>query len=175
MNTKPSNSNQYNSPPASSNDLRIDAALGVYSRSTPAPGLESRVATRIANARQESFRTRSAAHRLLWQRLSVGALATAGACAIVVGTVQHSHRDLSRLATKPPVNASSGVSTAETQHIPTRATPASPQIDPQSPRRPAHGRATVTRNQPRHPDGVAVPRSPYPPDEQSGSQDKPEQ
>jgi hypothetical protein len=173
MKTKPSNSKNFNSPSAM-NDQSIDAALGIYARATPAPGLESRVATRIANSRRESFRVRSAAHRLLWQRITVGTFATAAACGIVVGTLQHSHRSAPPQIVRHRTVSSGGATPAELQHFPAHGIPVTPQIDPRSPRTPAHGRAMVPRNRAHHEAGVAVPRSPYPPDEQPDSQDKPQ-
>jgi len=176
MTTKPSNHNYSSSPQISSlNDVLIDATLALYAKVEPEPGLESRIADRIAQIQRESARTRSATRLLIWKRLSVGALATAAACGIVVGTVQHSRHNLPPQVGRSTANSSNGAGIATAPHTPTRAIPVSPQIDPNSPRTPAHGRAQISRNPNHHPNGVATPRSPYPPDQQPDSQDKPEQ
>ena len=78
-------------------DARIDAALRVYGRAVPTPGLESRVAARIAATPHQSYRSASswfAGSRwmVLLRGVSVGALAAAASAAIVVGTVRHSQQ-----------------------------------------------------------------------------------
>jgi hypothetical protein len=161
MKTKPSknpNSN-YSSPASSRHDARIDAALRVYARAVPTPGLESRVSAHMAAAPERSFQVVRRLRLVILQRVSVGTLAAAAACALVVGTVQHSHHVL------PPVGLSrpgGGVGSAGMIHVPTQAMPQSAKIDPASPRRAPHSRATLTHPRGRHANGVAVPPSPYP-------------
>lgn len=148
---------------SSVHDARIDAALRVYGRAIPAPGLDSRVAARISAMPRQSFRSGTAA-LLLFRRFSAGALAAVAAGAIVVATVRHSqHISLPQAARVP---LSGGVSGAEGAHIPTHAVPQSATIDPEAPRTPPHSRATISRGRGHKPAGSAVPRSPYPPDQQ---------
>ena len=167
MKPKPSTDNS-----STVHDARIDAVLSVYGRAVPVPGLESRVAARISTAPRTSFRSMSFGFRsnpglVLLRGFSIGALAAAAACAIVVGTVRHSQQiALPQAASRA---RSGGVSTAGAPHIPTHAVPQSATIDPQAPRPAPHSRATVTRNAGNKPAGSAVPRSPYPPDQPSSS------
>lgn len=143
----------------SGHDVRIDAALNAYARAIPAPGLESRVAARVAVARRHPTRSMHAARVLILQRFSCGTLAAAAACGIVVASVQHSHR-----AALPPIirfGDSGGVGAAGAVHVPTRRTPQTPSINPAAPRTPPRSRAVVSPNSGHHA-GAAVPRSPYP-------------
>src|SRR5271170_919773 len=108
---------------SSSYDARIDAALRVYGGAAPAPGLESRVAARIAATPRHSYRSASAFTGSRWMVLlrgaSVGALAAAAACAIVVGTVRHSQQTAIPQATG--LSRSGGVSAASGTRVPTHA------------------------------------------------------
>jgi hypothetical protein len=151
-------------------DARIDAALRVYGGAAPAPGLESRVAARISATPRQSYRAASSAPTgarwmVLLRGFSVGALATAAACAIVVGTVRHSQQ----LAIPQAMGSSrsGGVSAASGTHVPTRAIQQSPTIDPQAPRSAPHNRATVSGNAAKKGVGSVTPRSPYPPGQAS--------
>jgi hypothetical protein len=161
-------SRRSNDNSSAAHDAIIDAALGVYGRAIPKPGLESRVTGRIASTRQ-FYRSGStftnSRWRLFLRGASVGALAAAAACAIVVGTVRHSqHMTIPQAA---GVSPSGGVSAASGTRVPTHAIPQSATINPQSPRTAPHSRATVSRNAWSKPAGSAVPRSPYPPDQES--------
>jgi len=153
-------------------DTRIDPALRVYGRAVPAPGLEARVAARIAAAPPQSFRASSTVLTqtgwLIWVRgVSVGALGAAAACAIVVGTVRHSQQ--MAIPQAAGVSRSGGVSAAGAMHVPTHAVPQSPTIDPRTPRSAPRSRATVSGSSGNKPAGSAVPRSPYPPGPQPSS------
>jgi hypothetical protein len=163
MNPRPSNNTS-----STAYDARIDAALRVYGGATPVRDLESRIAARIAATPRQSYRSTSSGFMdggwlVLLRGVSVGALAAAAACAIVVGTVRHSQR----IAVPQAAGASrsDGISAAGATHVPTRAIPPSATIDPQSPRSAPHSRATVSRSAGNKPVGSAVPRSPYPPDQ----------
>jgi hypothetical protein len=152
---------------SSVHDARIDAALRVYGRAIPAPGLDSRVAARISSMPRQSFRSATAT-LLFFRRFSAGTLAAAAAAAIVVATVRHSqHISLPQAARAP---LSGGVGGAGGPHIPTHAVPQSATIDPEAPRTPPHSRATISRGRGHKPAGSAVPRSPYPPDQQPGAE-----
>jgi hypothetical protein len=171
MKLKPLNDNSATAHDTRAHDAQIDAALRVYGRAVPAPGLESRVAARISATPRHSFRTKvfsfSGNPRLaLLRGFTIGALAAAAACGIVVGTVRHSQQIAIPQAAAPRPG---GVSTAGARHIPTHAVPQSATIDPQAPRTAPHSRATVSRNTGSKPAGSAVPRSPYPPDQSSSS------
>jgi hypothetical protein len=167
MKARPSTNHGMTSP----HDVRIDAALRVFTHAEPAPGLEYRVAARLAGARPERRIHFSFAHGsgfLVLRRLSAGALATAAGAAIVVGTIHHSERAL------PPQvirgGHTGGVGLANRLHVPTHAMPQAAGIDPAArltaPRGAPHGRANVSRNQAHRAPGAAVPRSPYPPGQQ---------
>jgi hypothetical protein len=157
-------SNTSNGP--SMHDARIDAALRVYSHADPKPGLEGRIAARISSMSRESVRSGSMSLLVMWRFLAA-ALAVAAACAIVAGSIAHSHR--AALPQAARVQHQGGATTSGTAHVPTQATPETPTIDPNAPRTPAHGRATVTRDQGRHDGGAAVPPSPYAPGQQPAS------
>jgi hypothetical protein len=171
MKTKPSIQNEYSPRHNSENDLRIDSTLHAFARAVPRPGLESRVASRLAAAphlsRFQMIRLFTSSHVVVFQRVTVSVLATAGACAIVVGTVRHArHPVLPQSAAWRNVGNSN---TAGKVFVPTHPVPAQATIDPSSPRTPAHGRARVSGTPPRRDGGAAYPRSPYPPDAQPES------
>ena len=116
MKPKPSTENS-----STAYDARIDAALRVYGRAVPAPGLESRVAARISAGPRHAFRSTSFGFRsnpvlVLLRGFSIGALAAAAACAIVVGTVRHSQQIALPQAAAGP--RSGGVSTAGSSSYP---------------------------------------------------------
>jgi len=161
---------------ASGHDARIDAALQVYAHAEPEPGLESRIAARLsANRPGPRFRFSLAefTRLLVLRRLSVGALAGATAAVIVVGTVQHSHRTMPPQVVRAPQTG--GVGVANRVHVPTHPMPQGATIDPAAPRVPPHGRANVSRNPAHRASGAAVPRSPYPPGQQSSNSTEPQQ
>jgi hypothetical protein len=160
---------------ASSHDARIDAALRVFTHAEPSPGLESRVAARLAGARPQPrfhFGFAGGSGFLVLRRLSAGALATAAGAAIVVGTIHHSERTLPPQAVRG--GQAGAVSSANRIHVPTRAMPQGAGIEPgapltaplTAPRGAPHGRANITRNQAHRSAGAAVPRSPYPSNQQ---------
>jgi hypothetical protein len=104
---------------ASLNDARIDAALGIYARAVPSKGLESRISARLSATQSISTRPATAFRLIVFRRVVAGALATAAAGAIVVGTVRHSHSPVLPPVARAP--QASGVSAANSQHIPTHA------------------------------------------------------
>lgn len=148
-------------------NARIDAALHVYGRAVPAPGLDSRVAARLTSAARQSFHSPAPESRRrpmisLVRRFSVGALAAAAACGIVIGTVHHSQQiALPQRAATP---RSGGASTAGAAHIPTRAIPSSSSADPSAPR----SRAVIAPDQARK--GAKSPAIPARPDSGSPQQ-----
>ncbi len=146
-------------------DARIDAALRVYGGAAPVPGLESRVAARIAATPRQSYRSAIPGSRwmVLLRGFSVGALAAAAACGIVVGTVRHSQQLALPTAMRP--SQPGGLTPATATHVPTHAISRSATIDPQSPRSAPRTRASVSPNKGSKPAGSATPRSPYPPDQ----------
>jgi len=149
-------------------DASIDAALRIYGGAAPAPGLESRVAARIAATTRHGYRSATPVFTgsrwmVLLRGVSVGALASAGACAIVIGTVRHSQRI--EVPQAAGVIRPGGIRAPGGTRVPTRALPQSATIDPQAPRSEPHSRATVSRNAGHKAAGSAVPRSPYPPDQ----------
>jgi hypothetical protein len=142
-------------------EARIDTVLHAYSRAVPAPGLESRVIAYLSALPREPFR---ATRFVVLQRLCMGALAAAVAAAIVGGTVEHSRH--AALPQRARASQDSGMSTAGAIHVPTRAVPETPTLDPASPRTPPHGRSNGSHAPDRHGAATGVPRSPYPPGQQ---------
>ena len=160
---KPRPSNDTSS---TAHDARIDEALRLYGRAVPTEGLESRVAARIAATPRQAYR--SVPSRFIGSRwllmvrgVSVGALAAAAACAIVVGTVHHSQQLAIPTAMGP--SRPGAVGAAGESHVPTYAVPQSATINPQSPRTAPRHRATVSPHAGNKQTGSAVPSSPYPP------------
>ena len=144
-------------------DRQIDAVLGLFAHAEPRPGLERRVTAHLAS--HSSVPCRSPRFTLL-SRITVGALSTAAACGIVVGSVAHSRHSVPL----PPSfrgASSGGIGTAGAVHIPTHAIHPAVGIQAGSLNRPPHSRATVPQNH-AHRTGAAVPKSPYPP--QAGAQ-----
>ncbi len=159
MNPKPSTTNT-----SSVYDARINAVLHVYSRAVPTPELESRIADRLGESLFASIQSRRTRRLTSFRRVSMGALAAAAACAIVVASVQHSQVSTLPLAKVQLGNdpGSRGLNGAGGSHVPTSPVQAAPRIDPRSPRTPAHSRATLAGSQGPRETRTAVPRSPYP-------------
>lgn len=156
---KPSISNNSTSPL----DSRIDSALNVYARSVPDPGMEARIAAHLAGSLRFAAPTSHPFRALLFRRFSVGALAAAAACGIVIGSLEHARTLSPPIATMPQTSGSTGgIGAASSGHLPSRAVPAAPSIDPNHLRTPPRSRARLSRNAARHPNGSAVPSSPYP-------------
>ena len=151
-------------------DARIDAALRLYGGAVPEPGLESRVASRLAAMPRHTHQTSwlGLSWMVLLRNVSVGALAAAAACAIILGTVRHSQQ----LAIPQAKNGarSGGISVGNDVHVPTHAVPQSPTIDPAAPRTPPRSRAVVSNNAGGKQSAGATPRSPYPPGKPSPPQ-----
>jgi hypothetical protein len=173
MNFRPSRSALF----SSRHDASIDAALRNYAHADPRPGLEGRVAARLASARRRSgvrFSFAESGPLLLLRRISVGALATAAGAAIVVSSVQHSS-----VRTLPPqalrAGRTGGMTPASVVHIPTHAMPQRANIDPNAHRPAPHGRANISGNPAHRATGAVVPRSPYPPGEPDSDNTKPQQ
>jgi hypothetical protein len=172
MKARPSTTNNS----SSRHDARIDAVLQTFTHAEPSPGLESRVVARLYDARLRphfQFRFAGVSGLVIVRRISAGALAAAAGAAIVVGTIHHSERPMPPQAFRP--GQSGGLTPAGAVHVPTHALPKSAIIDPAFPRAAPHGRATVSRNQAHRGAGAAVPRSPYPPDQQPDSSANPQQ
>jgi hypothetical protein len=141
----------------SSLDGQIDRTLHLIGSVHPRPGIEKRIAARLADAPRSSVRF------LGMPRLVVAS--AAGVCAsvaIVAGSVNHS-RHLLPIAPGLQVHrsASSGLSTASsTQVAPRPVTPPS-NGRARSMRKLGTGRASAAPEAQR-PSGVAVPRNPLP-------------
>jgi hypothetical protein len=151
---------------SSLHDARIDAALRIYGRAVPRPGLESRVAARISAEPRQLFQSAgfgSTGWVVLLRRFSAGALAAAAAVAIVVATVRHTQHISIPQAARAPM--SGGVSSAGASHTPTQRVPQSATINPESLRTPPRGRASISHSQGRKAAGATMPRSPYPPEQ----------
>lgn len=167
MKTKPFATESSSFP----HDARIDAVLRAYAHAVPTAGLESRIAARLAAMPLQTHRFERTSRLLLLRRLSAVALALAAACAIVAGTVRHSHHAV--IPTAARTSRSGGLSTAGSAHVPIRAVPETPTIDPQAPRTPPHGRATNSGSQTRR-GATGQPQSPYPPHQQNSQPTTPQ-
>ena len=155
------NRNLHN--PSRSYDAEIDAALATLGKAEPLSGFESRLNARLATS---DVRAGGGKVRFfLLQRLGMGVLAAASACGIVIGSVEHSRRS----ADLPPalrLHQGGGVGGANVTHIPTHVEHPDIVLKPGNVTRPARNRATVSPTHARHANGAAVPKSPYPPDQQ---------
>jgi hypothetical protein len=134
-------------------EKQIDQTLRMIGSTHPRPGIETRIAARLADAPvQRPFR--------VWglPRLALASVAGMAAClAIIAGSVNHSRHMVPIAPGIPiPMSTSSGVGTAEAGAVTPKPVAA-----------PAHGRARSVRktgvaSDGQKPNGVAVPKAPLP-------------
>jgi len=146
-------------------DRRIDEALRQLSSVTPAAGIEDRISARLAQEHSragngQAGRARSFAVPRFAARFALGAAAAALACvAIVVGSVNHSHRIQPTLPGFGAHQNSAGVGAASAAHPANRPVTPPPSGHARSVRQLPEGRAVISP-QTQKPAGVAVPKTP---------------
>jgi hypothetical protein len=144
-------------------DRRIDQVLHQLGSAAPAPGMEDRINTRLARERSKMQTAKSGQARFFGiPRFAIGAVAGALACvAIVVATVNHSHRLQPTLPGFVARPSSSGMGSAGAERPADRPVSPSPTGRPRSVRHLSGGRAVISP-QSQKPAGVAVPKTPSP-------------
>lgn len=142
-------------------DKKIDAALHRLAQTQPRSGFEQRLrvqleakATEVSSGGWRSF--------FFAQRVALGTLvAVLGCVAIVIGSVQHSHRRLLPATGVHISGPGSGLGAASSTHISPQPMEAPQHARSRSERKANGGRATVSRDA-HKPSGVAVPDSTEP-------------
>jgi hypothetical protein len=140
--------NHQNHPPAM--DERIDTTLRLIGSAEPRPGLEKRIAARLAHAPVSKPVRFFGLPRVAFASMA-GALASA---AIIAGSVNHSHRILPVAPGVQLTGNGSGMGAA-----------AGARVAPRPVAAPANGRARSMRKpgtELNPPNGVAVPKRPLP-------------
>ena len=137
-------------------DEQIDRTLRVLGSATPAPGMEDRIAARIA--RESASAAAQRFFRL--PQLAFGLAAAAMACAVIVaGSVSHSRHIL---PVSPglhlPTASQPGVGAASAVHVAPQPVTSLPQDRPRSVRQTVDGRAVISSHV-KKPAGVAVPKT----------------
>jgi hypothetical protein len=137
-------------------DDRIDRTLRLLGSAEPRPGLEKRIAARLAHAPVQT-----PARFLVLPRFAVGAAGVLACAGIIAGSVSHS-RHLLPIAPGVQLqrNMDSGLGTAAAQKVAPK--PVTPPLHgrARSMRKTGPGAAGLTDVQ--KPDGVAVPKAPLP-------------
>lgn len=155
MNTHPN--------PANDTTRQIDAALRVLAQVQAPANLEQRIHARIhqeASQTQANFAVRLGT--FFSQRIVFGSAAAALAgCAIVIGSVQHSHQRALPATGVHLAAPGSGLGAASSTHIAPAPVPVPENARSRSERKANGGRATVPRDA-HKPKGVAVPESTQP-------------
>jgi hypothetical protein len=141
-------------------DRQIDEALRRLGSATPPHGIEDRIKLRLAQARMSEQEPRSRFFAI--PRFAFGAAAGALGCvAIVVGSINHSHRiqpTLPGIVARPSATGLGSAGAARPANHPIEPGPTE---RPRSVRRLPQGRAVISP-QSQRPAGVAVPKSPSP-------------
>lgn len=134
-------------------DEQIDRTLRFIGSAAPRPGIEKRIAARLADASvAKSVRPFGLARRTL-----ASAAGMAACVAIIAGSVAHSHRMVPVAPGLPlPIGGSAGVGAASDAKAAVRPVPAPPHGHARSMRK-VTGATDIQK-----PDGVAVPKVPLP-------------
>jgi hypothetical protein len=146
-------------------DDRIDKALRRLGSTEPAPGMEDRIAARLARERagaRDARRSRFFAVPRFVPRFAFGIAAAALACvAIVAGSVNHSHRIQPAMPGIELHPGSSGMGAANASRPADRPVSPTAAERPRSVRQLPEGRAVISP-QSQKPTGVTVPKNPPP-------------
>ena len=134
----------------------IDRTLRLIGSADPRPGIEKRIAARLADAP-----ARKTVRLLGLPRLAVASAAgLVASVAIIAGSVNHSRHLLPIAPGIPvPADASSGLGAAAAAKVAPKPVTPPPTGHARSMRKAGAGRATVSPDAPK-PDGVAVPKHP---------------
>ena len=137
-------------------DEQIDRTLRVLGSATPDPGMEDRIAVRIA--RESASAAAPRFFRL--PRLAFGLAAAAMACAVIIaGSVSHSRHILPVApGLHLPIASQPGVGAASAAHVAQQPVTSLPQDRPRSVRQTVNGRAVISSHA-KKPAGVAVPKT----------------
>lgn len=137
-------------------DEQIDRTLRVLGSANPAPGMEERIAARIA---RESVSKKRVSFFSLPQ-LALGLAAAVTACAfIVVGSVSHSRHILPVApGLHLPGASQPGVGAASAARVAPQPVTSLPQDRPRSVRQTENGRAVISSHA-KKPTGIAVPKT----------------
>ncbi len=152
------------SNPAQNADKKIDAALRLFSHAQPPANLEQRVHARLhreAAQDHRNFAGRLGAFFEAQRILFASAAAALACCAIVIGSVQHSHQRALPVTGIHVPAPGSGLGAASGTRIAPQPVQVPEHARSRSERKAAGGRATVSRDT-HKPKGVAVPESATP-------------
>lgn len=137
-------------------DEQIDRTLRVLGSAAPDPGMEDRIAARIA--RESASAAAPRFFRL--PQLAFGLAAAAMACAVIIaGSVSHSRHILPVApGLHLPTASQPGVGAASAAHVAPQPVTSLPQDRPRSVRQTVNGRAVISAHA-KKPAGVAVPKT----------------
>jgi len=137
-------------------DEQIDSTLRLLGSATPAPGMEDRIAARLARANA----TNKAPRFFSLQQFAFGMAAAAMACVVIVaGSVSHSRHILPIApGLHLPGAAQPGVGAASAAHVAPQPVTSLPQDRPRSVRQSGTGRAEISPHA-KKPTGIAVPKT----------------
>lgn len=137
-------------------DEQIDQTLRLLGAATPAPGMEERIARRIA----EADARRTAPRFFSLPQLAFGMAAAVMACAVIIaGSVSHSRHILPVApGLHLPGTTQPGVGAASAAHVTTQPVSSLPQDRPRSVRQTVNGRAVISSHA-KKPTGIAVPKT----------------
>ncbi len=146
--------------PISPYESQIDAALQVLARVQPTAGLSDRVNKQLASLDHRASASRVLHFRVPYSmRVALGSVAAGlAAAAILVGSIQHSHR----IAVMPHavrMQPSGGIGAAGAERVTTGTPAPSPTQPGRNVQQPHRGRAVVSPDAHKAP-GVSVPKPP---------------
>jgi hypothetical protein len=142
-------------------DEQIDRTLRLLGGASPAPGMEDRIAVRLANAGLNQAGENIKTPRFLRLPQVAFGLATAAAgCAVIVaGSVSHSRHILPIApGLHVPGISQPGVGAASATHVAQQPVTTLPQDRPRSVRQTENGRAVISSHA-KKPAGIAVPKT----------------
>lgn len=137
-------------------DEQIDQTLRLLGSATPAPGMEERIARRVAQASAR----KTAPRFFSLPQLAFGMAAAVMACAVIIaGSVSHSRHILPVApGLHLPGVSQPGVGAASAAHVTTQPVSSLPQGRPRSVRQTVNGRAVIFSHA-KKPTGIAVPKT----------------
>lgn len=137
-------------------DEQIDQTLRLLGSATPAPGMEERIARRIA----EADARRATPRFFSLPQLAFGMAAAVMGCAVIIaGSVSHSRHILPVApGLHLPGVSQPGVGAASAAHVTTQPVSSLPQDRPRSVRQTVNGRAVISSHS-KKPTGIAVPKT----------------
>ncbi|HYK34752.1 hypothetical protein [Alloacidobacterium sp.] len=148
--------------PANNTDKKIDAALRIFAHTQPPVNLEQRVHARLQlKPVRVKFANKLGSFFFAQRVVFASAGAALACCAIVIGSVQHSHQHTFPNTVMHVSAPGSGLGAASEAHIAPQPVAVPDGTHSRSERKATRGRATVSRDA-HKPKGVTVPEATQP-------------